>query len=296
MRFWKYAEGYYRLTDGSPTGELDQFQYALKPLVDLYGRTLADEFGPLKLKVVRQRMIDTFKYHVRFTAEEDTPESWVHENRLRLGTEPNVGEVRNSRKEGWRPVEILGKKQTLSRKVINQRIDHIRRLFKWAVSEEHVPSSVYEALKTVAGLRRGRSGTYDKPKVRPVPEQQVQAVLPFLCPQVAAMVQLQPLMGARETEICVIRGRNIDRSGPVWWYVLDPNELSEDGRPCNLHKTAHHEASDGGAAVKVLPIGPQAKELLKPWLRGDQDEYLFQPREARQSQNVKRRAGRKTPL
>lgn len=74
LKFWKYAETYYRLTDGSPSGELAQFQYALKPLVELYGQTLADEFGPLKLKAVRQRMIDTFEYHVRFTGEEDAPE------------------------------------------------------------------------------------------------------------------------------------------------------------------------------------------------------------------------------
>jgi integrase len=295
LRFWKYAEGYYRLTDGSPSGELDHFEYALKPLVDLYGQTLADEFGPLKLKAVRQRMIDTFVYHVRYTGDEDAREACVHENRLRLGADPKWGEVRNRHDKGWKPVEILGKKQILSRKVINQRIDHIRRVFKWAVSEELVPSSVYEALKTVAGLRRGRCGTYDKPKVRPVPAEHVEAVLPFLCPQVAAMVQLQRLMGARETEICVIRGRNIDRSGPVWWYVLDPNELAGDGQPTQ-HKTAHHESSDGSAAVKMLPIGPKAQEILKPWLRPDEDEYLFQPKEARAAQNARRREGRKTPL
>ena len=70
------------------------------------------------------------------------------------------------------------------------------------------------------------------------------------------MVQLQPLMGARETEICVIRGRNIDRSGPVWWYVLDPNELSEDGRPCNLHETAR---------VPSKGIRSQMKRFILSW-------------------------------
>lgn len=296
LRFWKHAESYYRLTDGSPSGELDQFEYALKPLVDLYGSTLADEFGPLKLKAVRQRMIDTFAYHVRFTGEEEAREVWVHENRLRQGDDPQRGEVRNRHGKGWRPVEILGKKKILSRRVINQRIDHIRRVFKWAVSEELVPSSVYEALKTVAGLRRGRCGTYDRPKKRAVRAEHVEAVLPFLCPQVAAMVRLQQLIGARETEICVIRGRNIDRSGPVWWYTLDPNELGNDGQPTNQHKTAHHEGADGGADVKVLPIGPKAQEILKPWLRDNEDEYLFQPKEARAGQNARRREERKTPL
>jgi hypothetical protein len=46
----------------------------------------------------------------------------------------------------------------LCRTVINKRIDRVKRAFKWAVSEELLPVSVYEALRTLAGLRRGRSG------------------------------------------------------------------------------------------------------------------------------------------
>jgi integrase len=163
------------------------------------------------------------------------------------------------------------------------------------VSEELVPASVYQALMTVRGLRRGHPGTYDKPKVKPVPQQHVEAVLPFLCPQVAAMVQLQPLLGARPSEVCVMRGRDIDRSGPVWWYRIDPNEVPREG-PTNLHKTAHVEGADGSASVKLLPIGPKAQAILKDWLRENADEYLFQPREARQARYAERRKRRTTPL
>lgn len=48
----------------------------------------------------------------------------------------------------------------LNRRVINQRIDYIRRIFKWAVSEELVPPSVYgpAAIFSSRGLRLGRSG------------------------------------------------------------------------------------------------------------------------------------------
>lgn len=77
-----------------------------------------------------------------------------------------------------------------------------------------------------------------------MPWQHVEAVLSFLVPQVAAMVQLQPLMGARETEICLMRGRNIDCTGPVWWYRIDPNEVLRDG-----------QRGRGG-------IGPAVEELL----------------------------------
>src|SRR5262249_19050092 len=49
----RFARDYYR---GS--GEVENLQYALRPLKEMYGRSAAAEFGPLKLKAVRQKMID----------------------------------------------------------------------------------------------------------------------------------------------------------------------------------------------------------------------------------------------
>ena len=72
-----------------------------------------------------------------------------------------------------------------------------------ALSEELVPPSVYESLKAVAGLRRGHEGTKERPKVKPVPRRARRGpTLPHLIPQVAAMVRLQRLIGARATEVC----------------------------------------------------------------------------------------------
>lgn len=93
-----------------------------------------------------------------------------------------------------------------------------------------------------------------------------------------------------------MRGRDIDRSGQVWWYRIDPNEIARDGQPANLHKTAHVEAADGSASVKLLPIGPKAQTILKEWLRQNEDEFLFQPGEARNTKYEQRRKNRKTPL
>ena len=56
-RYWGYAKGYYR-KHGRPTGERDNLRDALRPLKRLYGDTLAEEFGPLRLKAVRQKMIE----------------------------------------------------------------------------------------------------------------------------------------------------------------------------------------------------------------------------------------------
>jgi hypothetical protein len=45
----------------------------------------------------------------------------------------------------------------LTRKYVNRRIDCIVRMFRWAVEEELVPVTVYQALKTVVALRKGRA-------------------------------------------------------------------------------------------------------------------------------------------
>lgn len=56
-RFWKHAEAYYRLPDGSDSSEIESFRQALKPLARLYGPTPAGSFTPLCLKAVREEML-----------------------------------------------------------------------------------------------------------------------------------------------------------------------------------------------------------------------------------------------
>lgn len=58
LLFWSHVEQHYRHPDGTSTGEADNFRYALKPVRRLYGHTLANDFGPLALKAVRQVMLD----------------------------------------------------------------------------------------------------------------------------------------------------------------------------------------------------------------------------------------------
>jgi integrase len=61
-RFWPHAEQPYRHLDGTPTNELDDFKYSLRPLKQFYGHTAAKDFGPLALKAVRQEMIDGYEH------------------------------------------------------------------------------------------------------------------------------------------------------------------------------------------------------------------------------------------
>jgi hypothetical protein len=56
--FWSHAERHYCHPDGTPTTELGEYRYSLRPLKALYQHTVARDFGPLALKAVRQKMIE----------------------------------------------------------------------------------------------------------------------------------------------------------------------------------------------------------------------------------------------
>jgi integrase len=164
------------------------------------------------------------------------------------------------------------------RKSINQRIDRIKRLFKWGVGEELVPSALLQGLQAVKGLQKGRTEAREPEPIKPVPPEYVEATLPFLRPQLAAMVQLQLLTGMRPGEVCAMRTIDLDTRGAVWIY-----------RPKD-HKTAWR------GKERLIAIGPKAQEVLRPWLRLNLEEYLFQPREAEAQRDAERHARRKTPL
>jgi integrase len=57
LAYWKHVKSYY-VKNGSPTDEQAGIRSALRFLRRQYGSTLASEFGPLKLKAVREAMIE----------------------------------------------------------------------------------------------------------------------------------------------------------------------------------------------------------------------------------------------
>ncbi|MDB5331106.1 MAG: site-specific tyrosine recombinase XerD [Phycisphaerales bacterium] len=56
-RFWKHAQTHYRKPDGTPTSELKNYRYALRPLKRLYGDTRVSGFTPRCLKTVVAEMV-----------------------------------------------------------------------------------------------------------------------------------------------------------------------------------------------------------------------------------------------
>lgn len=181
------------------------------------------------------------------------------------------------------PVSLKAVRQSmidsdLCRNVINQRVSCIKRVFKWVVSEELIPPSVLHGLQAVAGLRRGRSAARETEPVRPVPDAYVDAVLPFYPPTLRAMVELHRITGIRSAELCSMQTGMIETSGAVWQYRLPK------------HKTAHH------GHQRMIPLGPRAQEILKPFLKANLAACIFSPAQAQAERYAIMRATRKSKV
>jgi integrase len=208
------------------SNEPQNYRLALRAVRKLYGPILAREFGPLKLKAVRQVFAES----------------------------------------------------RLVRTQINTRVRRVVRMFKWAASEELLPSSVYQALKTVEGLRKGQGGSRESKPVKPVPDAHVDALKPYAARQVWAMIELQRLTGMRPGEVCMMRTTDVNVSGRTWEYAPES------------HKTEHHGKG------RTIFIGPQAQAILRQWLRPELEAFLFQPLEAESERRAAQRVARKTKV
>jgi integrase len=173
----------------------------------------------------------------------------------------------------------------LCRGRINKDVGRVKRMFKWAASKKLVPLEVHLQLQTLEGLRAGRTAARESGPVRLAEREHVEAVLPYLLPQTRALVELQLSTGMRPGEAVVLRGADLDTSGPVWLY-----RPGSDRGPHGSHKTAWRGRD------RVVAVGPRGQAVLRPWLRDDPAEYLFQPSEARAHFDAERRRRRKTPL
>ena len=231
-RFWWWAKDYYQ------PHQAGTYKIALHLMREYYGESPAVEFGPSKLRLLREEMI-------RGDASADPP------------------------RIPW------------SRRYINQQMQRIRQMFKWAASHEMLPSSIYETLATIEPLKRGRTKARENEAVGPVPQHLLDAVRPHLNRQVRALVELQLLTGARPGELLGVRAVDIEmhRDDAVWLY-----------RP-KKHKNAFREID------RTIYIGPQAQRIIEPFLADRPvDAFLFSPAEAEEERRAAAHAARKTPI
>lgn len=226
-QYLAFAHSYYRTRDGKPAKEAVAIAYALRPLRKMFRRLPVTEFGPRKLKEVRDSMIAL----------------------------------------GW------------SRGHINKQIGRIKRMFKWAASNEMLPASIHHALLAVDGLKLGRTTAYEPKPIRPVSEELVQATLPHVSFPVAAMIQLQLLTGMRPGEVTIMRLCDIDRTIDPWSYTPQHHKTEQHG----------HE--------RVIILGPKAQQILSRFVDPTRPtDYLFSPIDAELERRQKVHDARKTPM
>lgn len=225
--FMDHAEGEYRRPDGTLSREVKNIEMALRPLLRFFFDLPASEFGPTKLKLYREQLIEA----------------------------------------------------DLCRKLINQRVGIVRRVFRWACSEEKVRPEVFHGLQALQHLKPGRSGARESRPVQPAPRVDVEAALPFMPDPVRAMVQIQLLTGARPGEVIAMKASEINMSKQPWEY-----------RPSS-HKNQWRQQD------RVIFLGEKSQAAIVPWLRpGAQGQFLFQPTVAEVRRRERMRKARKTPL
>jgi integrase len=236
LRYWEFATGYY-VKGGRPTGELDPLRLALRALRKRCGGLPASTVGPL---VVRELQAD-------------------------MARQPDTRRVKVVGPDGVASLETKVVRVGMSRRTINKQIGRVKRVFRWAVAEQLVDPAVYAAIREAPGLKRNRTAAREKPRVRPVDPEHYEAAVACVPAAVAAMARVQWLTGCRPQEVVLMRGADIDCSGPVWEY-----------RPAT-HKTEHANDSGDEALERVVFMGPQAQAVVGPLLAASRGGYLFRP-------------------
>lgn len=163
----------------------------------------------------------------------------------------------------------------LSRRTVNDRIQRIQRMVRWAAEERLVPASVLHEVLLVSPLKPGRGPAHDNPPKRAVSIEHVEAAKRHLPKPLAALVDFMLLTGARCGEAVQLAGCYVDRSKEVWEF-----------RPPK-HK------GEWRGHVRVVLIGPKAQAVLLPFVRDEPDKAWFRPCdvvEAMHAENRRRHA------
>jgi integrase len=202
----RFSEGYYR-KNGRPTSEAQCILDACRIVAREYGETPAADFGPRKLKRVREL----------FQAA------------------------------GW------------SREHINKQAGRVKRMFRWAVSEELVDETVWRALRSLPDLRAG-DGLREPRKVEAVSDADLERAI-LRCPVgLQDLVRVHRLIGCRADEACIMRTCDFDQAAAPGLWTFTPS------------------SSKNAASYWV---GPRAQAILTPLLRPESPEAWIFPTRSR---------------
>jgi integrase len=168
-----------------------------------------------------------------------------------------------------------------SRSHVNAQVRRIVRCFKWGAGEELVEAGVYQALKTLAPLRAGKTTAKEGKARTPADPGHVARTLPHLPPHVRALVEVIRHTGMRPGEACRMSLGAIDRTGPVWVYTV------------RRHKTAHR------GLRRTVYLGAAAQAVIVAHLGADglaDGDRLFSPARQSEERRIALRSKRKTKV
>jgi integrase len=245
LKYMDYAAVYYvRPGSDATTDEIYCLSAAFRPVKRLFGETPVCDFDSIKLETVQQAM---------------STGSWL------------TDEERELRMKKGKPID-------LARTTVNRNVHRIKRLFRWGAARKLVPTANLATIQAVASLKAGRCKARETQVVTPIDPGIVDNTLPHLPAVIRDMVTLLLLTGARVDELCQLRGRSLDRSGPIWLYTVE------------RHKGLHR------GLTRTIAFGPKAQLILGRYLKANPDACLFSPPEAQAQRLAERRKCRTTKL
>lgn len=130
------------------------------------------------------------------------------------------------------------------RRTANKRAAQIVACFAWGVEEGLIDAAVWQRIKAVKPIPKGREGALDNPKKKPITATQWELTLEHVSPAVRVALQVQRLTGMRSGELLAMKPQDVDMSGEHWIYTVKE------------HKTAAH------IDEKLILIPKPAAELL----------------------------------
>lgn len=163
-----------------------------------------------------------------------------------------------------------------TREYIGTQVRRVRAVFRWAEMMELVLVGKWFQLRSLPGLKKGKTGAPDQRVVEPVDDDRLAKIIPHLTKTLADMVTFQRLTGCRPQEVCRLRASEIDRTGPVWKCI-----------PAD-HKMVHLDR------VRVIYIGPKAQAIIRDRIDAAPDApAVFSPRQSCDDKSASRRAAAK---
>jgi integrase len=225
---------------------------------------------------------DYLKFAKQYYVKKGEPTSQVHQVKQAMTALVALHEIEPAVAFG--PVKLKNVQQQLtiprrSRGYINTLVGVIKQAFRWAASEELIPATTYDALRTVSGLKKGRCAARETTPIGPVDDYTVNETIKHVSPIVADMIRLQLLTGMRPQEVCLLRPCDVT-------FGTDETACY---RP-ESHKTEHH------GRERRIYLGPQAVAILRPYLVRAPQAACFSPADSNAWHRAKIRSKRKTPL